>query len=121
MSKQSILISTVLFGLWFSSPALEGQQRPTAGSLAESSRVRAIFHYFQAASLYRQKNLIGALSRYQEAVRWDPQFAEAYNNLGTITSGEEITEKLQRLIRRLWLFGRILLKPIVIWVRLMPC
>ncbi|MCH8320673.1 MAG: tetratricopeptide repeat protein [Acidobacteria bacterium] len=55
-----------------------------ASSLQASVEMRAIVHFFRGANFQRDKELNEAIDQYKQALKLDDQFAEAYNNLGTV-------------------------------------
>ncbi len=55
-----------------------------ASSLQAAVEMRAIVHFFRGANFQRDNELNEAIDEYQQALKLDDQFAEAYNNLGTV-------------------------------------
>ena len=55
-----------------------------ASSLQASVEMRAIVHFFRGANFQRDNELNEAIDEYKQALKLDDQFAEAYNNLGTV-------------------------------------
>ncbi len=85
MPSRFLLKSLIFCGLWSSLTLLGAPQPPAAqDNLPASVQLRAIVHFFRGANFQGDGELNQALDEYQEAVRLDNQFAEAYNNLGTV-------------------------------------
>ena len=76
----------IFSGLWVSLTAVGAPLTSVAvaGSLQASLEMRAIIHFFRGANFQRDKELNEAIDEYKRALKLDDQFAEAYNNLGTV-------------------------------------
>ena len=56
---------------------------PQSG-VSSKKNITAIVHFLKGANAQREGDMNGALEEYQQAVNLDNQFAEAFNNMGTI-------------------------------------
>ena len=78
------LISKVLMGfVLFSALPVVAAQQSGAGS-STTIQVNAIVHFFKGANFQRDGDMNRALEEYRQAVSLDDQFAEAFNNMGTV-------------------------------------
>jgi Flp pilus assembly protein TadD len=75
----AVFVASPVFGA--GSAPMETPEEETAKSVTAKSELPAVTVYNQGVALMQEKRFAQAQKKFEEAVKLDPTFAEAYNNL----------------------------------------